>query len=134
MASMGITVLTKNNKLTVAAGLALICQAPSIALVPNSEAAVTSAFPTRTMYFWSHHQMKSDDTVFQASPFLTLVHESPTFDANLDYTFDWYKYSDVDSTSKYHRGEASVTGKAWGIVSWRNLERDEARRLVIRTM
>lgn len=54
-----------------------------------------------------------DDVVYRASTNLRIDHESPNLDANLNYAFNWYKYSDLDSTSKYHRGEASVTAKAW---------------------
>jgi uncharacterized protein (PEP-CTERM system associated) len=54
-----------------------------------------------------------DDIVYQASPFLSFLHESPTLDANLDYTFDWYRYADLDATSKWHSGVASLIGKAW---------------------
>ena len=54
-----------------------------------------------------------DDIIYQASPFFSLAHESPNFDANVSYSFDWFRYSDFKSTSKYHRGDAMVTGKAW---------------------
>ena len=52
-----------------------------------------------------------DDLIYQASPFLTYVHESSTLDANVQYTFDWFRYDEIEATSKYHRGEASLTGK-----------------------
>lgn len=54
-----------------------------------------------------------DDIIYQASPYLTILHTSPGFDANFDYTFDWYRYSDLDSTTRFHRGEATVVGRAW---------------------
>ena len=44
---------------------------------------------------------------------MSFVHESPQLDANAEYAFDWYRYSDLKTTSNYHRGEASLTGRAW---------------------
>ncbi|MBU2676966.1 MAG: hypothetical protein KJP16_07760, partial [Gammaproteobacteria bacterium] len=54
-----------------------------------------------------------DDVIYQASPWLSFVHESPQLDANAEYAFDWYRYSDLSTTSNYHRGELSLTGRAW---------------------
>jgi uncharacterized protein (PEP-CTERM system associated) len=54
-----------------------------------------------------------DDIVYQATPHLTINHTSPGFDAYLDYTFDWYRYSDLSTTNKFHRGEAFLTGRSW---------------------
>lgn len=54
-----------------------------------------------------------DDIVYQATPFLNITHESPQLDADVNYTFDWYRYADLKATSKYHRGAASLKGKAW---------------------
>ncbi len=52
-----------------------------------------------------------DDIVFRASPSITVIHESPTLDADLRYRFDWFKYDDIDATQSYHMGEGSITGK-----------------------
>ena len=54
-----------------------------------------------------------DDLVYQTSPFLSIVHETPNLDVNFDYTFDWYRYSDLKESSSYHNGEISLTGRAW---------------------
>lgn len=54
-----------------------------------------------------------DDVIYQASPWLSFVHESPQLDANAEYAFDWYRYSDLSTTSNYHRGELRLTGRAW---------------------
>jgi len=54
-----------------------------------------------------------DDWIYRLSPEITFLHESPTLDANLRYRYEWYQYTELDTTSSYHMGEASVTGKTW---------------------
>ncbi len=53
-----------------------------------------------------------DDIVYQASPFFSLVHQTPKLDVNANYTFNWYRYSDLGTSSRYHRGQVTLAGKA----------------------
>lgn len=54
-----------------------------------------------------------DDLVYWVSPTVNFLHESPQLDANLRYRFDWYQYDELNTTSSFHMGEASLTGRAW---------------------
>ena len=113
MASMAVTGSMKRSKLIAAGSALLACQLPMIAHGAEWGGGIEIGASYTDNVFLATAPDEMDDIAYQASPFLSFVHESPTFDAMLDYTFDWFKYSDVDSTSKYHSGVASVTGKAW---------------------
>ena len=45
-----------------------------------------------------------DDIVYQASPSLSFVHESPQLDANLNYTFDWFRYDELGDNIEISQG------------------------------
>lgn len=114
MASMAATGSTKRSSFAAAISVLLVCQLPLVAHGAEVGGGIEIGVSHTDNVFLATSPDEVDDIVYQASPFLTYAYESPTFDANLDYTFDWFKYSDVDSTSKYHNGTASVLGKAWG--------------------
>jgi hypothetical protein len=51
-----------------------------------------------------------DDMVYQASPFLELIYENQRINAEVRYQFDWFKYSDLDTSTEYHIYDALFTG------------------------
>ena len=109
---MVTTDLTKNNnKLLSVSCLALACLLPMSGLAAEVGAGIrVGASYTDNVYLSTAPEI--DDVIFQASPFFSLVHESPNWDANVDYTFDWYRYSDLKTTKNFHRGAVILTGKA----------------------
>ena len=54
----------------------------------------------------------TDSVIYQASPFFSITHETPNFDTSVNYSFDWYRYDELKSTSKYHRGDVTINGKS----------------------
>ncbi len=56
---------------------------------------------------------EQDDLIYQVSPRIRFNHEAPNFVASLDYALDWLRYSDLNETSSYHRGELRLRGMAW---------------------
>lgn len=52
-----------------------------------------------------------DDMVLRATPYLRFVHESPGIDAVVNYSFDWYRYTDLKQESSFHAYDGSLTGK-----------------------
>jgi len=53
-----------------------------------------------------------DDLAYIVSPELNYSRESPNWDANLDYVYAWFRYSDLETDSSYHSYTGSITGKA----------------------
>jgi hypothetical protein len=51
-----------------------------------------------------------DDLVFRATPSVGLTHTSQHLDADLAYTYEWYKYNDLDVDNSYNLFDGSVTG------------------------
>lgn len=56
---------------------------------------------------------ESDDIALWVSPDFSYEYESPTLDANAAYQFDWIRYQDLDSETRYHNAIASLTAKAF---------------------
>ncbi|MEL7185043.1 MAG: hypothetical protein AAFN50_01250 [Pseudomonadota bacterium] len=54
-----------------------------------------------------------DDIVWRVSPYLTVSHITPNFDANLNYRLYWFRFADLKRTTNYHTGVGSLTGKFW---------------------
>lgn len=54
-----------------------------------------------------------EDVVFQASPFLNYNHDTQHLDVLFDYGFDWYRYSDLETESSFHRGELIVVASGF---------------------
>ena len=52
-----------------------------------------------------------DDTVYQASPYFDLSYENQRITTNIQYGFDWFDYSDLGTSGKFHRYDASFTGQ-----------------------
>ncbi len=52
-----------------------------------------------------------EETVYQVSPSLNLDYENQRINASVRYQFDWYDYSDLDSSNEYHRYDATLTGE-----------------------
>jgi hypothetical protein len=53
-----------------------------------------------------------DDLAYVVSPMIGFDYESTRWDANLEYTYAWFQYSDLDIDSSYSNYLGSVTGKA----------------------
>jgi hypothetical protein len=51
-----------------------------------------------------------DDTIFQISPYLNLIYENQRVNASVRYQFDWYDYSDLGESNKYHFYDAKFIG------------------------
>ncbi|MDH3282421.1 MAG: TIGR03016 family PEP-CTERM system-associated outer membrane protein, partial [Gammaproteobacteria bacterium] len=93
--------------------MALIYLLPASGLGADIGGAIRLGVSQTDNVFLSTSPDEVDDVVMQASPSLSIVHKSPNLDANLEYTFDWYRYSDSKTTSKYHHGEVTLTGRAF---------------------
>ena len=113
MVDMVTTDLTKNNSWLPASCLVLACLLPTAGLGAEVGGGIRVGASYTDNVFLGPSSNSIDEVIFQASPFLNLVHESPNWDAKANYAFDWYRYSDLKTTSNYHRGEASLTGRAW---------------------
>lgn len=50
-----------------------------------------------------------DQTIYQVSPSLSLDYGSPRVDLNLRYRFDWYDYSDLDTSQNSQRYDVKLT-------------------------
>ncbi len=81
--------------------------------VAETEAGVTFGVSHIDNVFLVPAPDETDDVVYRVSPFIRYAHESQTFDTRLDYLLSWYDYDDAESSSTFHTGTASVTGKAW---------------------
>ena len=107
---MVIMDLMKNNSFLSVSCLALACLLPAAGLGAEVGGGIrVGASYTDNVFLDTAPEI--DEVIFQASPFLNLVHESPNWDANVNYAFNWYRYSDLKTTSKYHRGQATLIGK-----------------------
>ena len=110
---MGPTDLMKNNKRRASLRLVLFCLMPAASVGADISGGIRVGASHTDNVFLATSPNEIDDVVYQASPWLSLVHESPQLDANAEYAFDWYRYSDLKTTSNYHRGEVSLTGRTW---------------------
>lgn len=52
-----------------------------------------------------------DETVFQVSPSLNFDYENQRVSTSIRYQFDWYDYSDLNTSNEYHRYDATFTGQ-----------------------
>jgi uncharacterized protein (PEP-CTERM system associated) len=52
-----------------------------------------------------------DETVFQVSPSLDFDYENQRISTTIRYQFDWYDYSDLNTSNEYHRYDATFTGE-----------------------
>lgn len=109
-AHMGPMDLTKKFSLLL---LLALTSLPSVAASAEFKGGVSSGVSYTDNVLLNVSPTEVDEIIYQASPFFSFNHESPNFDSSVSYSFDWYRYSDLKSTSKYHRGDAIVTGKAW---------------------
>jgi len=112
-AHTGVTVLMRNASWIATTGALIFFLASPVSESAEIDGGIRVGASHTDNVFLATTPDEIDDIVFQASPFFSLLHESPQFDANVVYTFDWFRYSDLKSTSNFHRGEASLTGKAW---------------------
>ena len=103
----------KTNRCAALAGLVLSVSLPSVSLGGEFGGGIKIGVSQTDNVFLVSSPDEIDDIVYQATPFLTFLHESPGLDANVRYSFDWYRYSDLDITSKFHKGEASLTSRVW---------------------
>ena len=54
---------------------------------------------------------RTEQLVYRATPRIAWIHQSPGFDADVLYAFDWYRYSELERDSYFHIFDGSVTGK-----------------------
>ena len=117
MGVMGLTASTKNNKSMAAGRSVLTASAAMLLLGGNGALAAEIGADLRVgvsntdNVFLSSAGNEVSDTVFSAAPTLTLVHNSPQWDADILYSLQWYKYDDLGTTSTFHNFDGSVTGK-----------------------
>ena len=114
---MAVTTAIPNSARTlrhlILAGLVAGSLAPSDTYGAEFSAGITmSASHTDNVYLVPSPD-ETDDIVFGLSPWITLTHESPGLDANVIYQYDWYEYSDLNTTSSFHVGSAILVGKAF---------------------
>jgi hypothetical protein len=105
---------TKGSRWVTSVGFTVLSLLPSLAFTAEVTASIRAGASHTDNVFLATSPDQIDDIVYQASPSLGFIHESPQLDARLNYTFDWFRYDDLKTTSKYHRGDASVTGRTWG--------------------
>jgi uncharacterized protein (PEP-CTERM system associated) len=118
---MGMGIMGSTKRRSAISGMAVflrsslvvVCMLPMASFAGEFGAGVRVGVSKIDNIFLVASPDEIDDIVYQASPFLSFLHESPNLDANLDYTFDWYRYADLDTTTKWHNGVASLIGKAW---------------------
>ena len=110
---MDPTVLTKNNNSLAGVSLALFCLLPQISVGAEVGAGIRVGASYSDNVFLGPSSNSVDEVIYQATPSLSFVHQTPQLDVNAEYAFDWYRYSDLKTTSNYHRGEARVVGRAW---------------------
>jgi len=104
---------TKSSKYSTVLGFVLLFSLSSLSWGAEIGGGISVGASRTDNVFLATSPDEIDDIVYQASPFFNFLHESPQLDANVRYTFDWYRYADLDTTSKYHRGEASLTSRVW---------------------
>lgn len=93
-------------------GLAVGSLAPLDALGVEVSAGITAGASYTDNVYLVASPGETDDVVYSLSPWITLTHLSPALDANIIYQYDWYEYSDLDTTSSFHVGSATFVGKA----------------------
>lgn len=116
---MGITASTRGDKPPKGLGqvsrsfvvLVLLLQSMAFSAEIEGELRIGVSYTDNVLLQRAPNEI--DDIVYQASPWLSVLHESPRLDADLRYGFEWYRYVDQEIDSTFHMGEASVTGKAW---------------------
>ncbi len=113
-ARMEATVSMKMNNWLAACSAVLYFLSSTVAVGAEVEAGIVAGVSYTDNVFLDTSPGEVDDLIYQASPYVSVVHETPNLDVNIDYAFDWYRYSDLSESSRYHRGEISLTGKAWG--------------------
>ena len=101
---------TKLRKLRLIAVIGLL---PACAVAADVKMGVSAAVSYLDNVFLATSPNETADTVYQASPWIDILHESPRLDAVLNYRYDYYRYSDLDTSSSFHSGIASLTAKAW---------------------
>ena len=112
MAAMAITGSTKNDNRWALAYLLAVCVIPATSLGADISGEIRIGVSRTDNVNLTTTPDEEDDTIYQASPNIVITHATPKLVANLDYSFDWYRYSDLSSTSKYHRGEATLVAPA----------------------
>lgn len=110
---MDPTVLMKNNNRLAGAGLALSCLLPVVSVGADVGGSIRVGASYSDNVFLGPSSNSVDEVIYQATPSLTFVHQTPQLDVNAEYSFDWYRYSDLKTTSNYHHGEVSLIGRAW---------------------
>lgn len=104
---------TKNNNRAASNTLWGLVMLPVVSFGADLSGGVGVGVSFTDNIFLDSSPNEVDDYVYQASPWFTLDHESPRFDATADYTVDWYRYDDLGVSGNYHRGAVAFTGKAW---------------------
>ena len=51
-----------------------------------------------------------DETIYQVSPYLDLTFQNQRITTSLSYRFDWYDYSDLDTTNEFHQYDGAGHG------------------------
>lgn len=117
-ATMEATDSTRKASSAVSPKVSVACLLFStMALVPQAiraadlEGGVTVGGSHTDNVFLATEPFGVDDTVLRASPFLSLEHQSPGFDAIANYTFDWYRYTDLKTESSFHAYDVRLIGK-----------------------
>ena len=96
-------VSTKSNNYSAFMGLVLFLLFQSVSHGAEIVGGIRLGASQTDNVFLSSAPDEIDDIVYQVSPFFDFLSESPKLDANVRYAFDWYRYADLDTTSKFHR-------------------------------
>lgn len=118
-ADMAVMASTKMNRvpatrsLLVTACLVLSLLALPAAFAVEVEMGLTGGVSYTDNVFLETSPNEIDDFVYRLSPFVNIDHESPKLDANLRYRLDWNRFDDLQRSSNFQMGEATVVGRFW---------------------
>ena len=76
------------------------------------EGGVTAGVSRSDNVFLAGSGNEVDDLVYQVTPFVNYSYDSQHLDVLLDYAFDWYRYDDLGTSSRFHRGQAQFIASA----------------------
>ncbi len=90
---MVTTDLTKISSLSLPAAVGIFFTlAMSSGQAAEVEAGIRVGISQTDNVYLDPSPLEVEDLVLNAAPWISIIHESPNFDANFRYLFDWYKY------------------------------------------
>ena len=115
MAITDLTMKTKNilrprNLICSGFGL-LLLSSVALAQGVDFQGAIRVGVLDTDNVFLAIESTEVDETIYQISPSLSLDYENQRVSTRILYEFDWYKYSDLDTSNEYHRYDATFTGE-----------------------